>query len=321
MLKRALSIVNALLFFAAFARADNVDPLPSWNEGAVKHSLLRFVREATRAIAPEARVAVFDNDGTLWSEQPMYVQMAFALDRVRALAPEHPEWHRTQPFKAVLENDRETLAAGGETTFAKIIAATHAGMTDAEFTTLVQSWIATARHPRFHRLYTELVYRPMLELLALLKQNGFHVYVVSGGGVEFMRAWTERVYGIPPENILGSASQLQYEVRNGQPVLIRLPEIAFIDDGPGKPIGIERNIGRRPIFAAGNSDGDREMLEWTTMAGAPRLGLLIHHTDAAREWAYDRNSPIGRLDRALDEAPRRGWIVVDMKRDWNVVYP
>jgi len=272
-------------------------------------------------VPPAARVAVFDNDGTLWSEQPLYFQLAFAIDRVKALAPQHPEWKTTQPFQAVLEDDREALAAAGEHGIVELVMASHAGMTTDEFAAIVREWLAKARHPRFDRPYTELVFQPMLELLAWLRANEFRTWIVSGGGVEFLRVFAEQVYGIPPEQVVGSSIRTRFELRDGRPVLVRLPEIAFVDDKVGKPVGIHQFIGRRPIAAFGNSDGDLQMLQWTTGAEGPRFGLLVHHTDAKREWAYDRQSPFGRLDAALGEAGERGWTVVDMKRDWKVVFP
>ena len=267
------------------------------------------------------RIAVFDNDGTLWAEQPMYFQLAFALDRVKALAPTHPEWKDKQPFKGVLEGDMKAVAATGEHGLLEIIAATHVGNTTEEFEKIVTDWVASAKHPKTGRLYTQMVYQPMLELLAYLRANGFKTYIVSGGGVEFMRPWVERVYGIPPEQVVGSRAKVKYEVRNGVPVLLRLAEVDHIDDKAGKPVGIHQVIGRRPVAAFGNSDGDFEMLEWTTSAPGLRFGLIVHHTDAEREWAYDRTSHIGQLARGLDEAPKRGWIVVDMKREWRTIFP
>jgi len=302
------------------------DPLASWNDGAAKQAVVDFVSRVTNEggaeFVPEAeRIAVFDNDGTLWSEKPVYFQLLFAIDRVKELAPKHPEWKQQQPFKGVLEGDMEAALAGGEKSLLQLVMATHAGMTTEEFEAVVGEWLANASHPRFKRPYTELVYQPMLELLAYLRSNGFETYIVSGGGIEFMRPWTERVYGIPPEQVVGSSIKLRYETRDDTPVLVRLPELDFIDDKGDKPVGIHRFIGRRPIFAAGNSDGDYQMLRWTTAGKGPRLGLIVHHTDAEREWAYDRKSHVGRLDRALDEAPERGWTVVDMRRDWRRVYP
>ncbi len=306
-------------------RADD-DPLPSWNEGPARRAILEFVGRVTREGGPDFvavpdRVAVFDNDGTLWCEKPTYTQAIFVRDRILAMADEHPEWRQQQPFKAVLDADRDELARLGMKQIVELIAATHGGMTADDFQLLVRDWFATARHPRFDRPFTECVYQPMLELLAYLRQAGFKTFIVSGGGVDFMRGWTERVYGIPPEKVVGSLIKLKYEERDGRPVVVRLPEIEFVDDGPGKPVGIARFIGRKPIAAFGNSDGDYEMLRYVTAGGGPRLGLIIHHTDAGREYAYDRQSAVGRLSRALDEAPARGWSVVDMKSDWRSVFP
>ena len=302
------------------------DPLPSWNDGPTRQSIVAFVGKVTREgtadyVPPAERIAVFDNDGTLWSEQPVYVQLAFALDRVKALAPQHPEWQTQEPFASLLKGDVAGALAGGEKAIAQIVMATHAGMTTEEFARTVQDWLATARHPVTGRPYTGMVYQPMLELLAYLRANGFQTFIVSGGGIEFMRPWTERVYGIPPEQVVGSSIRMKYELRDGEPVLVRLPEIDFIDDKAGKPVGIQKHIGRRPILAFGNSDGDFEMLEWTTSGEGPRLGVIVHHDDAGREYAYDRKSHIGRLDRGLDEAGRRGWVLVSMKDDWRTIYP
>jgi hypothetical protein len=300
--------------------------LLSWTDGASKTALTGFVTRVTTTGGPEfvpvpARIAVFDNDGTLWAEQPMYVQLAFALDRVKVLAPQHPEWQTTEPFKSVIAGDLKAVVAGGEHAIMQIVAASHAGTTTAEFEQIVQQWIATAKHPRTGRLYSEMVYQPMLEALTYLRANGFKTYIVSGGGVEFMRPWVERVYGIPPEQVVGSRIKMKYEVRDGVPVLARLADVDLIDDKAGKPVGIQQVIGRRPIIAFGNSDGDFEMLEWTTSAPGARLGVIIHHTDAEREWAYDRTSSVGRLARGLDEAAGRKWVLVDMKRDWAKIFP
>ena len=318
--------VGAALLFAASAQAQG-DPLPSWNETEPKAAIIAFVEKVTTENTPDfvpevERIAVFDNDGTLWTEQPIYVQLAFALDRVKSMAFEHPDWKDTQPFKAVLEGDMKALAATGEKGLLEIIAATHAGMTSDEFENIVSDWIGTARDPRFKRPYTELVYQPMLELLAYLRANGFKTFIVSGGGIELMRPWTERVYGIPPEQVIGSSIKTQFEMRGDVPILMRLPQVNFIDDKAGKPVGINEKIGRRPIAAFGNSDGDLEMLQWTTLGGStPRFGLIVHHTDAEREYAYDRKTEFGRLDRALDVAPINGWTVVDMKGDWKQIFP
>jgi len=267
------------------------------------------------------RIAVFDNDGTLWAEHPMYFQLAFALDRIKAMAPQHPEWKTKQPFKGVLENDLKSVLAGGEQSLMQIVATSHVGNTTDEFAAIVSDWMATSRHPVTNRRYDEMVYKPMLEVLSYLRAKGYKTYIVSGGGVEFMRPWVERAYGIPPEQVVGSRAKVKYEVRDGTPVLLRLPEIDLNDDKAGKPVGIHQVIGRRPTIAFGNSDGDFEMLEWTTSAKGPRLGVIVHHTDGDREWAYDRDSHIGRLARGLDEGPKRGWVIVDMKNDWKVVYP
>jgi hypothetical protein len=301
------------------------DPLPSWNDTAARRAIVDFVGRVTKAggpdfVAPAERIATFDNDGTLWVEQPMYVQMAFALDRVKALAPLHPEWKDKQPFKAVLDGDMKTLAEAGEPGLVEVIMVTHAGMTTDEFSKIVTDWLATVRDPRFKRPHTELVYQPMLELLAYLRTSGFKTFIVSGGGVEFMRPWAERVYDVPPEQVIGSSIKTRFEMRDGRPTLFRLPDVNFIDDKTGKPVGINEYIGRRPIAAFGNSDGDLEMLQWTTMGGGVRLGMLIHHTDAEREYAYDRQSHFGHLDIALNAAAVNKWTVVDMKKDWKVVF-
>jgi phosphoserine phosphatase len=302
------------------------DSLPSWNDTATKRAVVGFVERVTRDGSPDfipsaERIAVFDNDGTLWCEQPMYVQLAFVLDRVKALAPQHPEWKEKQPFGAALEGDFKALAATGEKGLVELLIATHTGMTTDEFAAIAKDWIATARHPSFKRPYTECVYQPMLELLAWLRANGFKTYIVSGGGVEFMRPWSERVYGIPPEQVVGSTIQTRYELRDGKPVLLRLPQVDFVDDKAGKPVGIHKAIGRRPVMAFGNSDGDYEMLRYVTSGKGPRFGLLVHHTDANREYAYDRQSHFGRLDKALTEAAERGWTVVDMQADWKAIFP
>jgi phosphoglycolate phosphatase-like HAD superfamily hydrolase len=322
-----LAIVTLVIFLPlAPDQSSSGDPLPSWNDGPSKKAIVDFVGRVTKDggpdfVPPSERIATFDNDGTLWAEQPYYVQLAFALDRVKALASRHPDWKDREPFKSALEGDLKTLAASGERGLMEIIAATHAGMTTEEFSAIVSEWIRSARHPGTNRPYTGMVYQPMLELLAYLRANGFGTFIVSGGGVEFMRPWVERVYGIPPEHVVGSRIRVRYERRDGLPVLLRLPEADFIDDKAGKPVGIHQAIGRRPIAAFGNSDGDFEMLEWTTSAPGPRIGLIVHHTDAVREWAYDRTSHVGQLARALDEARSRGWIVVDMKQEWRVIYP
>lgn len=302
------------------------DPLPSWNDGPAKQAIVGFVDAAVRQggegyIAPAERIATFDNDGTLWAEQPMYFQVFFVLDRIHALAPQHPEWKTTEPYRSVLAGDAKGVAASGQKGLGELMATTHAGMTTDEFSAIVRDWVRTARHPVTHRPYTEMVYQPMLELLAYLRANDFKTYIVSGGGQEFMRPWTEQVYGIPPEQVIGSHGELEYRQTEQGPALFKLPKLALIDDGPGKPVGIQRFIGRRPVLAFGNSDGDRQMLEWTAHGTGPRFAGLIHHTDGKREWAYDRQSKIGRLDQALDQAARDGWFVVDMARDWKQIYP
>jgi hypothetical protein len=320
------TVIAALVWVSLSATIQAADPLPSWNDGMAKKSILQFVANVTNKssmefVSPAERIAVFDNDGTLWAEQPIYFQAVFAVDQVKALAPQHPEWKDRQPFKAILENDRKALLASGEKGAMELVMASHAGMTTEEFQRIVNEWVATAKHPRFNRPFTDLVYQPMLELLTYLRDNGFKTYIVSGGGVEFMRPWTEKVYGIPPEKVVGSSIKMKFELRDGKLVLIRLPEVDFIDDGPGKPVGIQKFIGRRPIAAFGNSDGDHQMLQWTSAGDGRRFMLLVHHTDAEREWVYDRQSAVGRLDKALDEARKRAWTVVDMKNDWTRVFP
>jgi len=301
------------------------EPLPSWNDGAVKQSILDFVRRVTTEGSPDfvpvpERIAVFDNDGTLWAEQPLYFQGLFVFDRVRALAPQHSEWKDKQPFKAAIENDMKTLAAAGLPGLAELVMATHAGMTTEEFERIVKDWLATTRHPKFSRPYTDLVFQPMLELLAYLRANGFKTFIVSGGGIEFVRTFSEKVYGMPPEQVVGSSIVTKCEVRDGRPALVREPKLDFFDDNEGKPVAINKFIGRRPIAAFGNSDGDFQMLEWVTAGTGPRFGLIIHHDDAVREFAYDRASAVGKLERGLDEAPKRGWTVVSMKNDWKRVF-
>ncbi|AJD40188.1 haloacid dehalogenase-like hydrolase [Rhizobium sp. SEMIA 4085] len=325
LIRRVILAAAAALLVAPLALAQT-DPLPSWNDTAPKAAIVAFVEKVTKEGSPEfipehERIAVFDNDGTLWTEHPMYTQLAFALDRVKALAPDHPEWKDTQPFKAVLEGDMKTLAASGEKGLLELIMTTHAGMTSDDFQKVVTDWLATARDPKFKRPYTELVYQPMIELLAYLRANDFKTFIVSGGGIEFVRPWAEKVYGIPPEQVVGSSIKTEFRMRDDTPTLYRLPQVNFIDDKAGKPVGINEHIGRRPIAAFGNSDGDLEMLQWTTMGGAPaRFGMLVHHTDAEREYAYDRESEFGRLDKALDAAAITGWTVVDMKADWKQIF-
>jgi len=311
-----------LITNAAFA----ADPLPSWNDTAPKKAIVTFVEQVTREgspnfVPPAERIATFDNDGTLWSEQPMYFPQAFTFDRIKALAPQHPEWKEKQPYKAVLEGDMKTALSTSERALLEVEIVVHAGNTTEEYAQIVTDWVATAKHPKTDRHYTEMVYQPMLELLAYLRTNGFKTFIVSGGWIDFMRPWSERIYGIPPEQVIGSSIKTKFELRNGKPVLVLLPEINLIDDNVGKPVGINQYIGRRPIASFGNSDGDLQMLQWTTAGSGARFALLVHHTDAEREWAYDRTSSNGRLDKALDEALAKGWAVVDMKNDWKIIYP
>ena len=320
----AAALVCVLAFATAVARA--ADPLSSWNDGPAKRAIVEFVQATTDKSSPkfvprEARIATFDNDGTLWAEQPMYFQFFFALDRVKALAPQHPEWKDKEPFASLLKGDVKGALAGGERAMVEIVMATHAGMTTEEFEKIVKDWLATAKHPKFTRPYTECVYQPMLELLAYLRAKGFKTFIVSGGGIEFMRPWTEKVYGIPPEQVVGSSIKTKFELRDGKPALVRLPEINFIDDKTGKPVGINEHIGRRPVAAGGNSDGDQQMLEWTQAGPGARLMMLVHHDDAVREFAYGAESKIGTFSDALmAEAKKNGWTVISMKNDWKRVF-
>ena len=307
------------------ATAHAADPLPSWNDTAAKQAITTFVERVTKQGSPDfvpapERIATFDNDGCLWSEQPMYFQAFFIFDRIKALAPGHPEWKEKEPFASVLKGDVKAALAGGEHALLEMAMATHAGITTEEFDQIVRDWITTAKHPKTGRLYTEMVYQPMLELLAYLRANGFKTFIVSGGGIEFMRPWSEKAYGVPPEQVIGSSIKTKYELRDGKPVIVRLPELNFIDDKAGKPAAIQHHIGRRPLFAAGNSDGDFEMLEWTTAGDGPHFGMIVHHDDAEREWAYDLDSHIGRLDKGLREGPKRGWSIISMKNDWNTIH-
>jgi hypothetical protein len=324
-MKTLFALPCAALPLISIALVQGADPLPSWNHTVPKRAITTFVEKVTKKASPDfvppaERIATFDNDGCLWAEQPMYFQLLFALDRVKALAPQHPEWKEKEPFASLLNGDVKGALAGGEAAIGQIVMTTHAGMTTEEFDQIVNEWIATAKHPITRRPYTEMVYQPMLELLAYLRANGFKTFIVSGGGIEFMRPWTEKVYGIPPEQVVGSSGKTAFEVRDGKPVLMKLPEINFIDDKAGKPVGIQQHIGRRPIASFGNSDGDLQMLQWTAAGSGPRFCLYVHHTDAEREWAYDRQSHIGRLDKGLDEAAAKGWTVVSMKDDWKRIY-
>jgi len=314
------------LVLGDLALAQTTDPLPSWNDGKAKQSIINFVTKVTKQGSPDfvpadKRIATFDNDGTLWVEQPMYTQLFFALDRVKELAPQHPQWKTQEPFASLLKGDVKGALAGGMKSVSEIVMVTHAGMTTEEFEKIVRDWTATAKHPVTKRPYTEMVYQPMLELLAYLRAKDFKTFIVSGGGIEFMRPWTEKVYGIPPEQVVGSSIKTKFEMQDGKAVLVRLPELNFNDDKDGKPIGINQHIGRRPIAAFGNSDGDLQMLQYATTGQGPGFALYVHHTDAKREWAYDRKSSVGRLDKGLDEAEAKGWTVVDMKQDWKVIYP
>jgi phosphoglycolate phosphatase-like HAD superfamily hydrolase len=320
----AAALVCVVAFTTTIARA--ADPLPSWNDGKAKQSIVDFVAKVTKGgspdfVPPAERIATFDNDGTLWAEQPLYFQFLFATDRVKALAPQHPEWKDKEPFKFLLAGDLKGALTGGEHALLEIVAATHSNLTTEEFKRVVKNWLATAKHPKTGRPYTGMAYQPMLELLAYLRANVFKTFIVSGGGIEFMRAFAEKVYGIPPEQVIGSTGKLKFELRDGKPVIMKLPEVDFIDDKAGKPVGIQMHIGRRPLAAFGNSDGDLQMLQWTAAGSGPRFCLYVHHTDAEREWAYDRRSHIGQLDKGLDEAKAKRWTVVSMKDDWKSIFP
>jgi haloacid dehalogenase-like hydrolase len=310
----------------AAAAPTPADPLPSWNAGATKSAILSFVSRVTTPGAPDfvpagERIATFDNDGTLWVEQPMYTQLAFALDRVRELAPAHPEWKKKEPFKSILAGDVKTALAGGDEAILALVEATHAGMSTEDFEREVTLWFSKAKHPTLGRLYADCVYQPMLELLSFMRDSGFKTFIVSGGGIDFMRPVTSRLYGIPPEQVVGTTGKYHFELKDGKPVVMRDPGLTLLDDKAGKPVGIQMHIGRRPLAAFGNSDGDLQMLEWTAGGAGPRLMLLVHHSDGVREFAYDRASHIGTLDKALDEAKEKGWLVVSMKDDWKTIFP
>jgi phosphoserine phosphatase len=299
-------------------------PLASWNDGAAKASIVSFVERVTEPgnadyVPPEVRIATFDNDGTLWSEQPSYFQITFAFDQVKAMAAQHPEWQTQEPFKSAIAGDLAGVLAGGLPALMQIVVATHSGMTTHDFETAARAWLATARHPRTNRLYSEMVFQPMLELLAYLRANGFKTFIVSGGGVEFMRAFAEVTYGVPPEQVIGSSGKLKFEMRDDGPVLTKLGDF-FVDDNVEKPAAIQGHIGRRPIAAFGNSDGDLQMLQWTTAGAGAGLTLVLPPTHSKREWAYER-SVAGVLDKALVEAGAKGWTVVDMKSDWRRIFP
>jgi len=327
-MKHISFIIIAVFLFTACTQKEQKasDPLPSWNESPSKTAIINFVKTTTNPgsatfIPQKDRVAVFDNDGTLWSEQPIYFQLAFAIDRVKEMADDHPEWQTEQPFKALLEGDIKTALSGGEEELLEIIMSTHAGMTTKEFEQTVKDWISSARHPQTGKLYKEMVFQPMLEVLNYLRENGFKTFIVSGGGIDFMRPWTQEVYGIPPDQVVGSSGKVKFEFIDDQPVLLKLPEINFIDDKEGKPVGIHQFIGKQPVMAFGNSDGDLAMLQYTASNMNKSLMVYIHHTDSEREWAYDRESHIGKLDKGLDEANEKGWTVIDMKKDWKVIFP
>ncbi|MCS0502666.1 HAD family hydrolase [Ancylobacter mangrovi] len=325
-LAAAAALVLCTLPALAQADAPRTDPLPSWNEGATRQAIVDFVTRVTTEggadfVPADQRLAVFDNDGTLWAEQPVYVQLFFAIDRIKELAPQHPEWQTTEPFASILKGDMKTALAGGTHAVAQIVGATHAGMTTDDFADIVAKWFADARNPVKDRKFSAMDYQPMLEVLAYLRANGFKTFIVSGGGIDFMRVFSQELYGIPPEQVIGSEGKLKFELKDGKPELVKLPDIAFVDDGPGKPVGIQMNIGREPIFAFGNSDGDLQMLQYTCLKPGPRFCGIVHHTDAAREWAYDRDSSIGHLDKALEAAQANDWTVVDMAADWKTVFP
>jgi phosphoserine phosphatase len=338
MIRKHYLFLSAIIFLVSCNQADKnfnqqteseilvTDPLPTWNEGPAKQSVIDFVKAVTNEagadfINPADRIAVFDNDGTLWSEQPYYFQLQFAFDRVKAMADDHPEWKTNPLIQAVLADELNTVLSFGEKGLAELVMTTHAGMTTDEFSQSVTDWITTSKHPKTGKLYKEMVFQPMLEVLEFLQANGFKTYIVSGGGIDFMRPWTEEVYGIPAEQVIGSSVKTAFEMRNGKPVLVKLPELNFFDDKEGKPVAIHQHIGKKPVAAFGNSDGDLQMLQWTSAGNGRRLMVFIHHTDADREWAYNRESHIGRFDKGLDEAMAKGWTIVDMKKNWKVIYP
>lgn len=326
MRKMFAAAVGCLALSLAGHGAHAEDALPSWTDSAAKKAIVAFVGKVTTEggedyVPPDQRIAVFDNDGTLWAEKPLYTQLLFAVDRVKALSNAHPEWQTKEPFASVLKGDLKAALAGGERALLELVMASHAGMTTAEFAAVVEDWMAAARHPEKDRAYTKMVYQPMLEVLDYLRANGFRTFIVSGGGIEFMRPWSNEVYGVPPEQVIGSSIKTKFEIRNGKPVLVRLPELNFLDDKEGKPVAINQHIGRKPIMSFGNSDGDLQMMQWTCDREGPSLCVYVHHTDAAREWAYDRESSVGKFDKGLDEAEAKGWTVIDMKNDWATVFP
>ncbi|MFK5921756.1 MAG: HAD family hydrolase [Verrucomicrobiota bacterium] len=319
-------LLTTLALSSALSSLLHADPLPSWNEGSNKQAIISFVERTTQAdspdyVLPAKRIATFDNDGCLWSEQPIYFQLIFIIDQIKMLAPQHPEWKTTEPFASILKNDTKKALTGGKKALMELAMATHANVTTEDFDQSVRKWLATAHHPKTGRPYNQMVFQPMLELLAYLRANDFKTFIVTGGGIDFVRVFAEETYGIPPEQVVGSSIKAAYEIRDGNPTLVKLPKLNFIDDKEGKPVGIYQHIGRRPIFAAGNSDGDFQMLEYTTTGKGARFGLLVHHDDAKREWAYDRDSHIGQLKRGLEQAKKRKWNIISMKNDWNRIYP
>ncbi|MDI9240026.1 HAD family hydrolase [Lysobacter sp. LF1] len=326
-MRRAIEgVVLGVVLACAWAQACAADALPSWRDGPSRQAIVAFVQKVTTEggadfVAPPDRIATFDMDGTLWAEQPDYGQAMFMLDRIRALAPQHPDWATTEPYKSAIAGDAKGLAAAGEAGLAKLLIETHTGMTTEDFDRTVSEWISTARNPKTGKRYVDMTYQPMIELMDYLRANGFRTYIVSGSGQEFMRPWAQATFGVPPEQVIGSLGELKYELRGDTPVLVKGPKLVHIDDGPGKPASIAYFIGKRPIFAFGNSDGDLQMLQWTAAGDGPRFAGLVHHTDGKREFAYDRASHIGKLDKALDEATRRQWTVVDMAKEWNTIYP
>lgn len=320
----AAASVLAMSLSGGVANAD--DEMLSWADSAPRQAIFAFVEKVTKEgsedfVPADERIAVFDNDGTLWAEMPLYSQLFFAVDRVKALSNQHPEWTTKEPFASLLKGDMHAALAGGEKAILEIVMASHAGMTSTEFSDIVEDWIGSAKHPVKKRAYTKMVYQPMLEMLAYLRANGFKTFIVSGGGIEFMRPWAEKVYGVPPEQVIGSSIKTKFELKDGVPTLVRLAELNFIDDKEGKPVGINQHIGRKPVISVGNSDGDLQMMQWTCDRPGPSLCVYVHHTDAEREWAYDRKSSVGQFDKALDEATAKGWIIVDMKKDWQTVFP
>ncbi|WP_323813896.1 HAD family hydrolase [Cellvibrio sp. NN19] len=319
-------LLSALLLLFFTASGASAKDLASWENTASKQAIVDFVKKTTKKSSPDfvpeaERIAVFDNDGTLWAEQPIYFQAAFAFDRIKQMAPQHPEWNTTEPYASVIKGDIKGALAGGMPALSKIIMASHGNISSDDFSAAVSNWLATAKHPTTGLPYNKMIYQPMLELLQYLRKNGYKTFIVSGGGIDFMRVFAQDAYGIPPEQVVGSSLQAKYSVVNGVPTITKAPDLGFYDDKEGKPVGIYQHIGRRPVFAAGNSDGDYQMLEWTTAGTGARFGLIVHHTDAEREWAYDRNSHIGELNKGLTDAPTKGWLLVDMKKDWKVIYP